>query len=151
MDESIRDYLEAARVGRLATADNNGRPSVVPVCFAMRYDDIVTPLDEKPQSVAPEGLRRVRDIRENRRVALVVDHYTEEWTALGWVQVRGTAEIVEPGADGHDESVAVLRGKYDQYETHDLDARPVVRIEVGSTRSWGSLADQGHGSGSDTS
>ena len=134
-----RAYLEAARVGRLATADADGRPHAVPVCFALDGDRIVTPIDEKPQSVPADGLRRSRDIRANPRVALIVDHYTEDWSELGWVGVRGTATHRLPGESGHAGAVTALRGKYDQYADHALEGRPVVRIAVGSVRSWGEL------------
>ena len=134
-----RRYLENARVGRLATADGDGRPHVVPVCFAVANDRIVTPIDEKPQRVAPDELRRSRDIAENPRVALVVDHYTEDWDRLGWVQVRGTAALRTPTDDCHSIGVAALERKYDQYADHELDERPLVRIDPGSVRSWGRL------------
>lgn len=131
--------MEAARVGRLATADADGRPHAVPVCFAFAGDRIVTPIDEKPKTVPPEGLRRSRDIRENPRVALVVDRYVEDWSELGWVQVRGTATHLDLDEPGHTEAVAALGGKYDQYADHALEERPVIRIEPGSVRSWGDL------------
>jgi len=139
LDGHEREYLEAARLGRLATADAEGRPHVVPVCFAVVGDVLVTPVDEKPQTVSPRDLRRLRDLRENPRVALVVDHYAEDWTDLGWVQVRGTATVVEPGGDGHAAAVEALRSKYDQYASHALEERPVVRISPGTVRSWGRL------------
>ena len=138
-DSRERAYVETARVGRLATADADGRPHAVPVCFAFAGDRIVTPIDEKPKTVTPEGLRRSRDIRENPRVALVVDHYTEDWSRLGWVQVRGTSTHRSPDDPGHAGSVAALRAKYDQYADHALGERPLVRIEPGSVRSWGTL------------
>jgi PPOX class probable F420-dependent enzyme len=139
LDPEERAYLETARVGRLATADAAGRPHVVPVCFAVAGDDLVTPIDEKPQSVPADGLRRSRDVRENPRVALVVDHYTEEWSSLGWVQVRGTATHLGPDDPDHPGAVTALRGKYDQYADHALEERPVIRIAPGSVRSWGTL------------
>ena len=138
-DPEERAYLEAARVGRLATADAAGRPHAVPVCFAFAGGGLVTPIDEKPQSVPAEGLRRSRDIRENPRVALVVDHYTEQWSGLGWVQVRGTATHLGPDDPDHPAAVAALRGKYDQYADHALEERPVIRLAPGSVRSWGAL------------
>lgn len=134
-----RAYLEAARVGRLATADADGRPHVVPVCFALVDEQVVTPIDEKPQDVPPDALRRSRDVRENPRVALVVDQYTEEWSQLGWVQVRGTATHLEPSDPTHADAVAALQQKYHQYATHALDERPVIRVTLGSVRSWGRL------------
>lgn len=134
-----RRYVETARVGRLATADVEGRPHVVPVCFALVDDQVVTPIDEKPQRVSPDELRRSRDIAGNPRVALLVDHYVDDWSRLGWVQVRGTAARCAPGEGPHAPGVAALREKYDQYATHDLDGRPLIRIVPGSVRSWGRL------------
>lgn len=134
-----RQYLETARVGRLATADGDGRPHAVPVCFAVDGDRLVTPIDEKPQAAAADTLRRSRDVRENPRVALVVDHYVEDWSRLGWLQVRGTATHLAPDESAHRSAVAALRAKYDQYADHALDERPVVRISPGSAVSWGRL------------
>lgn len=134
-----RQYLERARLGRLATADAEARPHVVPVCFALADRDIVTPIDEKPQRVSPDELRRSRDISENPRVTLVVDHYTENWDRLGWVQVRGTATHSPPDEESHALGVSALEKKYDQYADHDLENRPLVRIAPGSVQSWGHL------------
>lgn len=134
-----RRYVESARVGRLATADAEGRPSAVPVCFAFADDRPVSPIDEKPQDNPPEDLRRVRDIAANPHVALIVDHYTETWSRLGWVRVLGTAETLDPDEEGHATGTSALRDKYDQYADHDLEDRPLVRIDPGSVQSWGRL------------
>jgi PPOX class probable F420-dependent enzyme len=138
-DERERDYVESARVGRLATADGAGRPRAVPVCFALVDDELVTPVDEKPKEGSPETLRRVRDVRENSRVTLVVDHYTEDWSRLGWVQIRGTATVCSPDDAVQPPAVAALREKYDQYLDHALEDRLVIRIAPGSVVSWGDL------------
>ncbi len=134
-----RQYLETARIGRLATADAAGRPHAVPVCFAFDADHIVTPVDQKPQRVGPNALRRSQNIAENPRVALIVDHYTDDWSQLGWVQVRGTATHCQPDEQPHASGTTALRDKYDQYATHDLEQRPLVRIDPGTVRSWGRL------------
>jgi PPOX class probable F420-dependent enzyme len=134
-----RKYVASARVGRLATVDAEGRPHAIPICYSLVEGRIVSPLDEKPQGVEATKLRRVRNIRQNPRVTLVVDHYTEEWTDLGWVQIRGTAAVVDPDESGHDEAVTALQEKYDQYEAHALDRRPVIRLDPGTVRSWGYL------------
>ena len=131
-----RGVLETARVGRLATADADCRPHVVPVCFALVGDDLVTPIDEKPKGPV-DDLRRVRDVRENSRVALVIDRWSEDWSELGWLQIRGTARFIDPGEDGHDEAVEALRAKYDQYADHALEERPAISIEPGGVVSWG--------------
>jgi PPOX class probable F420-dependent enzyme len=139
-----REYIETARIGRLATADSEGRPHVVPICFALADDHIVTPIDEKPQRVAPESLRRSRDISENPRAAVIIDHYSDDWSQLGWVQVRGTAAHCPPSDASHSAGVTALEQKYEQYAGHDLEARPLIRIDPGSVRSWGQLKRPEH-------
>lgn len=139
IDASERAYLRRARVARLATADIDGRPNVVPICFALVDDTLVSAVDEKPKDGDPSALRRLRDVAENPRVALVVDHYRTDWSALGWVQIRGTATRCDPGASGHDAAVEALRSKYDQYADHDLASRPILRIDPGSVVTWGTI------------
>lgn len=138
-------FLQQRRVGRLATADAAGTPAVVPICFAVVADEsrpaIVSALDEKPKRVPVARLRRVRHIRENPAVALVVDDYVEDWRRLAFVQVRGRARLVEPGAPGFAAAIAVLRGKYPQYQHMAIDERPLIRIEDLTATSW-----QGSGS-----
>ena len=143
IDPAERRYLESARVGRLATADAEGRPHAVPVCFAFDGTDVVSAIDEKPKSAGPADLRRVRDVRANPAVVLVVDHYTENWDDLGWVQVRGTATVQAPGQETHGDAVRSLRAKYDQYADHALGERPLLRIDPGLVRSWGTLERPG--------
>lgn len=140
LSDRERAYVERARIARLATADGRGRPNVVPVCFAMLEDAVVSAIDEKPATADDDELRRVRDVTANSFVALVVDHYTEDWTGLGWVQLRGRATILEPGDEGHERAIEALRRKYDQYGTHAIEDRPVVRIDPGHAVSWGRLS-----------
>lgn len=139
MEPAERAFLELARVGRLATVDDGGRPHVVPVCYALLDDRprLVSAIDEKPK--ATRELRRVRNVRSNPLVAVVVDRYVEDWSRLAWVQVRGRATVLEPDARTHAEAVRALEAKYDQYADHDLATRPVLEIVVGSTVSWGAL------------
>jgi PPOX class probable F420-dependent enzyme len=139
-DARARQYLAAAPLGRLATADAAARPHVVPVCFARVGDDLVTPIDEKPKTTAIDDLRRLRDVAENPRVALVVDHYVDDWSRLGWLQVRGTAVRIDPDDSFHPRGVAALRAKYDQYADHALEKRPLLRIEPASVLTWGCLS-----------
>lgn len=138
-----RAFLEAARVGYLATADSDGQPHVVPICFALvgpsETPRLVSPIDAKPKST--QDLQRVRDIRGNPRVTLLVDRYSEEWSRLAWVQVRGRASLRSPDEPGHETAVAALESKYDQYADHPLSERPVIEIRVGRTLSWGSTDD----------
>jgi PPOX class probable F420-dependent enzyme len=132
-------FVRERRVGHLATADGEGRPSVVPVVYATLVLDgepaIAIAIDEKPKG-DPSRLRRVRNIRERPGVALIVDEYAEDWQRLAWVLVRGAATVIEPGDAGHAEAVAALRDKYPQYAAMRLEALPAIVIRLLTSRSW---------------
>lgn len=136
-----RQYLETATLGRLATVTPTGRPHVVPVCFTLIDDRLVTPLDEKPKRVTATDLQRVKNIHTTPYTVLLADHYTENWNDLGWVQVHGTATITKPEGTLHDEAVTGLRAKYEQYESHNLETRPIITITPDRVQSWGTLPD----------
>lgn len=139
LSEAEREFVETARVGHLATASANGTPHIVPVCFAGVEASYVSPLDTKPKRVEAMELRRVRNVQENPSGALLVDHYEEDWDALGWVRVDGTCHIESPASTLHDGAIEALRAKYHQYEDHPLEERPVLVIEPTQVRSWGDL------------
>jgi len=128
-----RDRLAAARVGRLATVTAEGRPHVVPCCFALLGDTAYSAVDAKPKSTL--ALRRLDNLRANPHASLLVDHYDEDWTALWWIRVDGDGRVVEDGAE-HATALAALADKYDQYRRQ----RPpgaVVALDVTTWRSWG--------------
>ena len=129
-------FLTSHRVGRLATVSGAGQPHVVPVCYAFDGTLLYTPIDEKPKRVGAGELRRIRNLRENPQVSLVVDDYDEDWTKLAFVIVRGRAEIVERG-DERSEALALLREKYSQYRAMALEERPLLVIEPESVAAWG--------------
>ena len=132
-------FLGRQRVARLATADGDGEPHVVPVCFAYHGAGIYVALDEKPKGVRPARLKRVRNILENARVAFVTDRYAEDWSLLGFVMVRGRAVLLEPGVREHADAIRLLRGKYSQYEKMRIEENPVIAIRPEKAASWGAL------------
>ncbi|WP_135533770.1 TIGR03668 family PPOX class F420-dependent oxidoreductase [Halostella pelagica] len=140
LSESERQFVRRARVARLATVTGDGAPHAVPVCYALVDGAVVSPLDEKPKAVEATELRRVRNVRADPRVTLLVDHYAENWDELGWVQIRGTAELRQPNDDGHEPAVRALREKYDQYVDQAIESRPVLRVSPGTVVSWGNLS-----------
>ena len=132
-------FVGDASVGHLATVDARNRPAVVPVCFAVLDGDdpfIVSVLDEKPKRVAARQLARVRNIRHQPEVMLVVDRYDEDWLRLAFVQLRGTASLLEPGAQDHAGAIAALRRKYPQYRAMAIERRAVVAIRDLRATSW---------------
>ena len=122
----------------MATADAEGAPHVVPVCYAFDGSSIYSALDLKPKRVSTHRLKRVRNIAANPRVALVIDDYSEEWSALGYVLVRGSAEVMEAGAE-RDQAEAMLREKYFQYAELLEEGCTVLKIVPSSVISWGFL------------
>jgi PPOX class probable F420-dependent enzyme len=97
-------------------------------------------IDEKPKSVAdPHDLARVRDIGTRPRVAVLVDRWDEDWSRLAWLRLEGVATLLEPAdeSDGeHSLAVGLLRERYPQYATHDLETRPVIRIAIDRVSGW---------------
>lgn len=137
--EAERHIVRDARVGRLATVDPWGRPSIVPFCFALTDTPepvAVSVLDEKPKRVADADLGRIRNIQRQPEVAFIIDHYEEEWSRLWFVQVRGQASLLFPGDPWHREAIAALREKYPQYREMAIDARMVIVIAGLRGSSW---------------
>ena len=126
--------LRAARVGRLATASKGGQPLVVPVCFVVHDERIYSAVDLKPKRT--RELRRVRNVRENPLVSLVVDEYDEDWTKLRWVMIEGTARVVD-GAE-RERALGSLVAKYRQYAAMDLThtAGDVLAITPARLVAW---------------
>ena len=138
-----------ARRAVLGTTDPNGRPRLVPVCFALDAGSpdtpdappvIWTPLDEKPKSAGDvRALARVRDLLARPPVTLLVDRWDEDWTRLAWLRLLGAATLVEhdgPEADEHAGAVRLLRARYPQYASHALETLPVIRIRVDRVVGW---------------
>jgi PPOX class probable F420-dependent enzyme len=127
--DEMRGRFGVARVARLATVRDDGRPHVVPVCFALDGDSIVSAVDAKPKRSV--SLQRLDNVRAHPDVSLLVDHYDDDWARLWWVRVDGSARVVEGGAE-HEAAVARLASKYAQYR----DARPVGAVVMVEARQW---------------
>lgn len=132
----VRAFIERQRVAHLATSEADGTPHLVPICFALVDGLVYSVIDDKPKRTVL--LRRVQNIAERPGVALLFDHYEEDWGRLGWVQLRGRASLLAIGAE-HDRAIEALRARYPQYRALDGDERVVIRIEPGVTRRWGAL------------
>jgi PPOX class probable F420-dependent enzyme len=127
--------LRSARTAHLATADKSGHPHVIPICFVFDGKHFYSPIDEKPKRAAPAKLKRIKNIRENPQVALVVDRYDEDWRKLAYLLVFGRAHILQVGAK-HRTAVKMLRRKYPQYRYMALHERPMIVIGAKRIVSW---------------
>src|SRR5215471_10851015 len=92
---AVQHFILSHQVARLATADKNGQPHVIPFCYAFdgRYFYFV--VDEKPKRHTGKPLKRIRNMLENPHVSLVIDDYSDDWTQLAYVMVTGAARLVE--------------------------------------------------------
>jgi PPOX class probable F420-dependent enzyme len=140
LSEAERRFLETERVARLATADASAHPHVVPVCFALAEATLYIAIDEKPKRADGPPLKRLRNIAANSAVALVADRYDEDWTRLGWVMLRGRAEILAAGEE-HARAQALLRARYPQLRTMRIAGLPVIALRLERVTSWGNLAE----------
>ena len=133
-----RQYLEAHRVGHLATAGADGAPHVIPVCYALDDAALYFVADEKPKRRPARELVRLRNLRTNPRAAIVVDDWDEDWTRLAWILVRGRASVVAD-TSAHAAALRLLRVRYPQYRNMALDdpvRNPIVRIEPDRIVAW---------------
>jgi len=142
----VERLLERWPVARLATCDAGGRPHLVPVVFARAGGALWSPVDGKPKRGGE--LARVRHVRAEPRVCLLLDHYEASWERLWWLRVDGTARVVRPPDPERDTAVrdaaAALRAKYAQYADADghgataLFRPPVTLLAVSPrrVRSW---------------
>jgi PPOX class probable F420-dependent enzyme len=131
-------FLAYSRVGHLATADRRAIPHLVPVCFVVNEDTtLYITIDQKPKS-DPRALKRLKNIIENPVAAFVADRWDEDWTRLGWVMLRGPAEILTAGAE-HDRAQEWLRSRYPQYRGMELVELPVIAVCIESVTSWGNI------------
>jgi PPOX class probable F420-dependent enzyme len=137
-DGSLGDRISASRIGRMATVRSDGTPHVVPITFAISNDMVVTAVDAKPKRTT--NLQRLRNLRTNPAVSIVVDHYADDWSALWWIRVDGLARIVEADdgvGDAPERAAAIeaLVAKYPQYQATAPDG-PVIIVQPTRWTVW---------------
>ena len=114
----VEEFIERARVARLATIDSEFKPHLVPVVFVFDGNHFFIPIDEKRKTAKPAKLKRIRNIQNNPNVALLIDEYSEEWTKLAFVTIQGKASITNK-TEGNiqvREAYKKLTTKYIQYQ-----------------------------------
>ncbi|HEV7845905.1 MAG TPA: pyridoxamine 5'-phosphate oxidase family protein [Thermoleophilaceae bacterium] len=135
-----RPLLDAERVARLAFVDDEERPRVLPVTFAVSGDALWSAIDDKPKRVAEPA--RVRWLRRRPAAALLVDVYDDDWTRLAWVQLLGRVEVIgigdgpeEGAASDASDALAALAAKYEPYAERTPPG-PLLRLTVERTLHW---------------
>lgn len=126
-----RELLASERVARLAYLDDDERPRVLPVTFAVAGDAVWTAIDRKPKrSLEPA---RVAYLRRRPEASLLVDLYCDDWSRLAWVQLLGRVDVL-PSSDSP-EAMAALAAKYEPYAERPPPG-PLLRLTVERTLHW---------------
>jgi PPOX class probable F420-dependent enzyme len=124
--------VAGARVARLATVSADGRPHLVPVCFAFMPDIVYTAVDHKPKRST--ALRRVANVEATGEACLLIDAYSEDWSRLWWVRLDGRGRVVTDPAEAA-LAVDALCAKYEQYAARP-PAGPVLAVDVRRWVTW---------------
>jgi PPOX class probable F420-dependent enzyme len=129
--DEARALFATARVARLATVGAEARPHIVPIVFALTGDVVYSAVDAKPKRT--RALKRLDNVARNPRVALLADHYEDDWDALWWVRADGVARVAD-GAEA-ERGVALLVERYEQYRAAPPRG-PVLAIAVERWSGW---------------
>jgi PPOX class probable F420-dependent enzyme len=122
----------STRVAHLSTVGADGRPHLVPVCFVLIGDVVYTAVDHKPKRST--RLRRLANIEATGHACVLIDQYSEDWSALWWVRLDGRGRVVNDPAE-RERAVAALVDKYQQYADQP-PAGPVLAVDVTGWTSW---------------
>ncbi|MEX2106945.1 MAG: TIGR03668 family PPOX class F420-dependent oxidoreductase [Solirubrobacterales bacterium] len=126
-----RERFAAARVAHLATAGASGRPHLVPITFALAGEIAYSAVDSKPKRTT--ALRRLANVRENPRVALLVDHYDDaDWNALWWARADGLGRVLDAADPEALRAVALLRERYPRMQP----LGEVLAVDVDRWSGW---------------
>jgi len=134
MDQAdARERFATARVGRMATIRANRTPDLVPIVFAVDGDLVYSAVDPKPKTA--RELVRLRNIRAEPRVQLLVDEYSEDWRRLWWVRADGIARVAAAGTE-RERAIELLRAKYPQYATLAGEFGAAIVVKVVRWTGW---------------
>ena len=133
----VEEFIERARVARLATIDTEFKPHLVPVVFVFDGNHFFIPLDEKRKTAKPEKLKRIRNIQDNPNVALLIDEYSEDWTKLAFVMIQGKASVASKTERNIQvtEAYKKLKTKYLQYQKVGIGETCII-IAPEKVASW---------------
>jgi len=126
-----RDFISLQRVLRIATVDKNGMPHNVPLCHVMDGDRIYFATEK--------GSKKVKNLKENGKVALVCDEYSEIWSYLKGVFIQGKTRVISQGQEFRKVRKLFYR-KYPQYEREfPIEEGDTVIVEIipQNIVSWG--------------
>ncbi len=118
-------FLKEHELCRMATASRDARPHVVPVIYALDGEDIVIAVDY--------GTKKLGNLRQNSKVALVVDDYHPNRA----VMVEGECEIIEKGKE-YLRLLKVLFDRFEFYRKHPWGEgeSPILKVRPTKAVMW---------------
>jgi nitroimidazol reductase NimA-like FMN-containing flavoprotein (pyridoxamine 5'-phosphate oxidase superfamily) len=125
------EFVRWARVGRVATVSAEGVPHAVPVCHVLT--------GQKLCFGSGDDATKIRNLKANPRITVIVDEYSDHWDGLKGVMVQGRARLIERGP-AFTRIRGLLYEKYPQYPKEAaLATSDSVIVEVTPTRvfTWG--------------
>lgn len=138
--DPVQRFINTHVVARLATADSNGHPHVIPFCYAFDGEHIYFVVDQKPKRRTGKPIKRIRNMLENPYAAIVIDDYDDDWTQLAYVLITGTTALVDDETE-YDRLLVLLRERYPQYRGMELTFanNSMVRIMPTKVHAWGKI------------
>jgi PPOX class probable F420-dependent enzyme len=131
LSKTLADFVAWERVCRVATTGAAGIPHLVPVCHVVAGGKIYF--------ASGDDARKAKNLRDNPRVTVTVDVYSDHWGTLKGVMVQGRARLIERGPRFRQVRDRLYR-KYPQYPREAaISPSDSVIVEVTPTRvfSWG--------------
>jgi uncharacterized protein len=118
-------FLKSHELCRLATASKDAKPHVVPVIYALDGENVVIAVDS--------GTKKLSNLRENKKVALVVDDYRPNRA----IMVEGESEILERGKE-YLRLLQILFDKFEFYRKHPWGEgeSPILKIRPTKAVMW---------------
>jgi nitroimidazol reductase NimA-like FMN-containing flavoprotein (pyridoxamine 5'-phosphate oxidase superfamily) len=124
--KSEERFLRSNEIGRLATISRNRTPHVVPVSYIFKDNAFLIAVDY--------DTKKLRNIKRNRRTALVVDTLGPNRGIL----IQGDAKLIERGAEFREAYSQFYRAfgwvRADPWEEGEA---PFIRIIPATKASWG--------------
>jgi nitroimidazol reductase NimA-like FMN-containing flavoprotein (pyridoxamine 5'-phosphate oxidase superfamily) len=118
-------FLKDHELCRMATASKKAEPHVVPVIYAMDGENVVVAIDYKT--------KKLKNLRENPRVAVLVDEYRPNHAVL----VEGECDILERGKE-YLRLLQILFDRFAYYRNNPWGEgeSPILRIRPTKAVTW---------------
>ena len=127
------ELLARAPLGHLGLLDEDDRPRVLPITFAVHAGAVWSAVDDKPKRRPGSDLARVRFLRRRPEAAFTVDRYDDDWSRLAWVQLLGRVSVIEAADDRA--ALDALAAKYPVYRER-RPAGPLLRLAPRRALHW---------------